>query len=534
MRLRSLEPRLDRPLPAAAVYPLVFVAVYLSHWKLLRLPYYWDEAGYYIPAAYDFFRHGSLIPTSTLSNAHPPLPSLLLAGWWKLAGFAPASTRTLLCFVSSAALCAAWRLALALTGSAAVAFWTALLSGLYPVFFAQSTLAHADMFAAAATLWALVFWLPAGNRRPAVAGLLFALACMAKETAAVTPLALAAWELTGALRRRQALLPALKRCLWLSAWIAPLGAWYAYHRLRTGYFFGNPAFLHYNATATLAPMRVLAAFFHRVLHLTAHMNLFVPVLCAVAARFLDPQRDEEGSPRAAIPAPARRSILWILLANAAAFSLLGGALLTRYLLPMYPLVLVLCVASFAERVRVWQWLPLFAAVSFGLGLFLNPPYRFAPEDNLAYRDVIELHLQAIRQLDRRFPSAAVLSAWPGTDELTRPELGYTSHPRAVVAIEDFTAPQVLRAREQAPQYAAAFVFSTKYDPPGPAFSLGPRSERLDEKYFGLHHDLGPAAIASLLDGAVAWHAERKNQWVAVLHFDRAVVAGPGPPVAPPR
>ena len=55
------------------LYPLFFAAVYLSHLTLLRLPYFWDEAGYYIPAAWDFFRTGTLIPQTTASNAHPPL-----------------------------------------------------------------------------------------------------------------------------------------------------------------------------------------------------------------------------------------------------------------------------------------------------------------------------------------------------------------------------------------------------------------------------------------------------------------------------
>jgi hypothetical protein len=45
------------------LYPLFFAAVYLSHLTLLRLPYFWDEAGYYIPAAWDFFRTGTLIPS---------------------------------------------------------------------------------------------------------------------------------------------------------------------------------------------------------------------------------------------------------------------------------------------------------------------------------------------------------------------------------------------------------------------------------------------------------------------------------------
>jgi len=74
------------------VFPAVFVALFASHFTLLSLPYYWDEAGYYIPAAWDFFRTGSLIPITTLTNAHPPLPSIYLALWWKVFSFCPLVT----------------------------------------------------------------------------------------------------------------------------------------------------------------------------------------------------------------------------------------------------------------------------------------------------------------------------------------------------------------------------------------------------------------------------------------------------------
>ena len=69
-------------------------------------------------------------------------------------------TREAVLIVASLGLLAVWRLALRLTGSAMVAFWTVLLTGLYPIWFAQSTLAHADIFAAACTLWGLVYALP--------------------------------------------------------------------------------------------------------------------------------------------------------------------------------------------------------------------------------------------------------------------------------------------------------------------------------------------------------------------------------------
>ena len=102
MRLRRLlRPRLDAPLPNWTIFPVIFVALYISHFSLLRLPYYWDEAGYYIPAAWDFFRTGSLIPQTTLTNAHPPLPSVYLALWWKASGYAPEVTREAILIIAS-------------------------------------------------------------------------------------------------------------------------------------------------------------------------------------------------------------------------------------------------------------------------------------------------------------------------------------------------------------------------------------------------------------------------------------------------
>jgi len=142
------------------LFPAIFAALLASHFTLLALPYYWDEAGYYIPAAWDFFRTGSLIPISTLTNAHPPLPSIYLALAWKLFGYCPTVTRVAVLVVAALALTAVWRLAMRLVGVTAVTFWCVLLTALYPIWFAQSTLAHADIFAAACTLWGLVYALP--------------------------------------------------------------------------------------------------------------------------------------------------------------------------------------------------------------------------------------------------------------------------------------------------------------------------------------------------------------------------------------
>jgi hypothetical protein len=530
--LLRLSPSPEAPLPLWMIFPVIFAGLYLTHLTLLRLPYYWDEAGYYIPAAWDFLRTGSLIPISTLSNAHPPIPSIYLALWWRVCGFHPAVTREAILIVASTGLLAVWKLALRLNPSPLVAFWTVLLTALYPIWFAQSTLAHADIFAAAATLWALVYALPDESRKPDgnasrglwLAALWFSVAALAKETSIVTPLTLAAFELAAGFRKTA---PVRRRSYQLAAsscaCLLPLAAWYAYHHAKTGYFLGNPEYLRYNATSTLEPLRILAAFAHRLLHLFAHMNMFVPVLCTAAAMVLDPVKDRSGQTPARISLPAQARIYAILLANALAFSVLGGALLTRYLLPMYPLILLIAVSTFHRRVRYWQLLAAFSAAAFIVGLFINPPYGFAPEDNLTYAHVIRLQQQAVHQLVARYPGSTVLTAWPVSDQLTRPELGYVSSPAPFTSsdidrIEDFTAGQIDRAAQDPGAYSSALVFSTKEYPALP-FHID--SPSMEEQYFGLHHDLSPEAIARKLDGDIVWKGADGLQWAAVLRFHRA-------------
>jgi hypothetical protein len=166
-----------------------------------------------------------------------------------------------------------------------------------------------------------------------------------------------------------------------------------------------------------------------------------------------------------------------------------------------------------------------SAAAFFAGLFINPPYRFAPEDNLEYARVVRLHVAGIAQLNKRFAGSTVLSAWPVTDELMKPELGYVKAPYAVYRLEDFTSDQIDRAADDHGGYSTALVFSTKFDPPSLMLSLGPKSEALDRKYFGLHHDLAPEAIALRLHGTLIWQREDHGQWIALIRFNRQFEAG---------
>ncbi len=536
-RFSAAAAPLDSPLPLWILFPLFFVLVYAAHWSLLRLPYFWDEAGYYIPAALDYFRTGTLIPQSTLTNAHPPLPSMLLAGWWHIAGLAINGTRTFVCLVAAFALLGVFRLTRVLVDSATAAIVT-FLTAIYPVWFAQSTLAHADLFAAAFTLWGLSFYLerhttnaPPRTRTLLLTATLFSLAALSKETAIVTPIALALWEVTLLLTERMEKTAHAAWAVALATPVLPLALWYLYHFRHTGFIFGNPEFLRYNATANMSAARILISLWHRVIHLTVHMNMYVPVVATLAVLV---------TPRLPIPIrfyprPALTAILLVLVANTLAFSVLGGALLTRYLLPLYPLVILLCVLLWRSRgSRVLAGLTLVTTIAFLAGLWINPPYPIAPEDNLTYRDFVVLHQQAIAVIARQFPYATVLTAWPATTELQHPELGYTRIPIKTVALDNFSLDQIQKAADDPGAYDTALLFSTKWNPPGVNISKG--TESSDTAYFDYHHDLSPSEAAARLHGDIVWQRYRNGEWAAVLRFPRSnearLVPGAGSRGAP--
>ena len=509
-------------LPLWLLYPLIFAAVCLSHWTLLRLPYYWDEGGYYIPAALDFYRSGTLIPHFT--NAHPPLPNVLLGTLWHIVGYHILATRIFVTAIAAAALLAVYSLTRKLLGTPA-AIATTLLTAVYPIWFAQSSLAHADIFAAAFTLWAFDLCLSrptessnAAARQPLFVALLFTLAALSKETAIVQPAALAALELALLLRAWRT--PALRRvhAKWLAALsfpLLPLVAWYAYHHHATGFTFGNPEYLRYNATANLNAAHILLTLRYRFQHLFWQRNIWLPLAMALACLLTRPRTNRPNQP---LSPSVLRTIAVLVLANWIAFSILGGAPLTRYLLPIYPLLLLVCVAVWRTRTRRWPLLAALTAAAFLSALWLNPPTSFAPEDALTYRDMIVVHQDAIAYLNQNYPSATVLTAWPVSTDLFCPELGYTEHSFKVFPVEDFYTADIQKAAQHPADFDTALVFTTHFIAPSLRRYLlaHPHSRRGAE--FAHERILTPNEIASLLGGNIVWQEDRNGEWAAIIRF----------------
>jgi hypothetical protein len=498
---------------------LIFVAIFLSHAWLLRLPYFWDEAGYYVPAARDLLFNGNIVPHSTPSSGHPPLVMAYIAAWWKLFGTAPLVTRSAMLLVASFSLLGVFRIARRVS-SREVAVASTLCTAVYPVFFAQSSMAHVDLGAAGLSLWGLDSYL-AGRMRSA--SLWFSLAVLAKETAILTPAALLGWTLLCSyLSRffRQSICDSEHR--WRLPLFTPfltLGLWYACHYWSTGYVFGNPDFFRYNVQSTIHPMRILLTLGMRVWQGFGYLHLWVLTLLMGWAMTRPPLRDGDWE-RPRIELPVQFVFGAVMLTYIVALAIVGGAVLARYMLTVVPLLVILAVSTLRRRIRAWRWLIVVVCLAFVTALFVNPPYGFSPEDNLAYRDYIVMHEDAGRFLETRWPNARVLTAWPTSDELTRPYLGYVRQPLKVVRIEDFTIEEITAAADERSRFDVALIFSTKYSPPHALLENWPAWQRIKTRFFGFHRDLAPSVVAQLLGGQIVFSEKREGQWVAVVELER--------------
>jgi hypothetical protein len=249
-----------------------------------------------------------------------------------------------------------------------------------------------------------------------------------------------------------------------------------------------------------------------------YLHLWFLTLGMLLAMTLPPVKDD-GAERQRIAVPVQMLFLVVVKVYVIAMALIGGAVLARYMLPAVPLVIIVAVSTLRRRLRYWPVAIATVALAFIAAWFWNPPYGFSPEDNLAYRDYIVLHQDGERFLEARYPMARALTAWPASDELSRPWLGYTTRPMQVVRIEDFSLEEILSAADFRSNFDVVFVFSTKYEPPHPLLERWKTWTDLKRRFFGYHRDLPPAAAAQILGGHIVFAKERKGQWVAVIEIE---------------
>lgn len=464
--------------------------VLLSHVAFLKLPFYWDEVGQFVPAALDIFRDGAWIPYSTVPNVHPPGVMAYLAAVWTVAGYSIAATRVAMLALGAAGVVITLRLGVRLGLSWGAAVLAAGFLSISPLFFAQAMMAQLDMPAMVFFSLALLLFLD-GRMVPA------ALACtvlvLVKETGIVAPALFGLWLWMEG-RRREA--------LWFLLPVPPLLIWLMALERSTGHLFGNAAFTAYNVWYPLHPVRLCLALLRRLYYLLAgsgHCIGTAAVLLALCRTKLFGTREW-------------RMASALVAAHVVLVSVLGGAVLERYLLPALP-ILYIGFAAALWQLSVWWRVAGATAILAALltANFVNPPYPFPLENNLAFTDFVGLHTEAARYLEAHFPDAKIAAMFPLASELRRPDFGYVQRPLQVREIDNFSAANVAPLAGE--NVAVLVLYSDAWDPLG--LMRNPRWTAFLRRYYEYQPAVGASQLRVLLGAQLVARWTRHGQWIEI-------------------
>ncbi len=490
----------------ALAFLAAFAALLLTHYTLLRLPFYWDELGQFVPAALDIYNHLSWVPFSTVPNVHPPGVMSWLALVWSVAGYSVLNTRLAMVILAAWALLAQWSLARTLSGDQAPAWLSVVFLFCSPLFFAQAEMAQLDMPAMLLTTVALILFFQ-GRFRLCV--LVCCAAVMTKETSIVAP-ALFGFLLLRRGRTRTALLFTLP--------LVPLCLWLIILRRTTGHLFGSPEFTDYNLFYPLHPVRLALALVRRVYYLCLGSG---HVIGSLAAAFWL-------SRRRTLSEQWRTAFIFVGI-HVLVISVLGGAVLERYLLPALPVLYALfATAIWSLRGRVRSIAGVALAACLLIACFVNPPYPFPMENNLAWTTFVTLQKEASSYAEVEFPGATIATTFPYAGGLRRPELGFVTKPLHVLEIRDFSKANLAGAvRGHA---AVLMLYSVHWDPMG----LFQRRwlTRFLTRFYGYAPPVDPADVPALTGMRPAFELCAAGQCVNVFRTtgnDRAPAVSPGSP-----
>lgn len=402
--------------PAAIFLALAAALTFATHVPYLTLPFHWDELGQFVPAALDLYRDGSWVAHSTLPNVHPPAVMAYLALVWRVFGYSIAATRLAMLGVASAGLWLAFLLAIRLARGTpgAPAFAAALFLAATPLVYTQSMMALLDLPAMTLTLAALLLFL---NERWAWCAAACTLLALTKETAVTTPAVFAAWLWFRFDKRKEA-----------AYFIAPflaLGGWLAILHHATGHWLGNAEFAEYNVGYALHPLQILYSIAERIRFLFLSDGRIIGLVALyVGWRML------KGTAWSVTGSVAG--------AQLALVTLLGGAVLDRYLLPVLPILYIAIAAASSAYPASWRRISNSALIlTLFAGWFWNPPFPFQYEDNLAMVDFVRLQESAAAFLEGFAPQQRIASMWPFTGAIEKPDFGYVDQPLHPVKIESF-------------------------------------------------------------------------------------------------
>lgn len=466
---------LSRYISIAIFFVIFAVPLFAVHLLLLKLPFFWDEQGQFIPTALDLLRTQSWVAHSTIPNVHPPGLEVYLVLWYKLFGYSILITRVAMLVCAACGVLLTFLLAIELSKGTrgAPAFLPPLLLLASPLFFTQSMMAQLDMPAMVLTLLALMLFLK--ERFTAAACACVALV-LTKETGIVAPFV---FFIILALRRDW------KHASFFIAPAIALAAWLVVLRQATGNWLGNPGFAHYNVEYSLNPVRMALCFVRRLYYLFFAEFRWIGTALVVFAFWR--RRAFRGAPWIVTFAVGFGTLVLV--------SVLGGAELERYLLPVLPIFYIAVGVALTYVPRSVS-IPATAALVIGLvvNLFWNPPYPFPYENNYAMVDFVRLQQAATLFVENELPDSTIATAWPLTASLSSADYGYVRRPLHTIETDDFHASSI---RTLSPGSFDALITYTRAWTPEDGIISWPWVRSFLSRYYEWEPDITPSECEQL-------------------------------------
>ncbi len=490
--LAKAQPRPNRSYYLIFFYLLFALPLFAIHLTFLSLPYFWDELGQFVPTALDLLHFGVLVPKSTVPNVHPPGVEAYLVLFYQLFGYSIIVTRTAMLFLSSIGLLTLFLLAIHLSKGTegAPAFLPPVLLLVSPLFYTQSMMAQLDMPAMVFTLLALLLFLK--GRYP-WAAISCTVLVLCKETGLVVPAIFFLVLLSRKQRREAAYF--IAPALFLAAWLLLL------HRV-TGYWLGDPGFAHYNVTYSLHPVRIVLSLVRRFYYLfLAEFRFIGTLILVLSLRKLHPFRT-----------PDWTLVLTISAVTGILVSVLGGAELERYLMPVLPIFYIAVSVALTYQ-KSWVRLTAISLMLAGLlgSLYWNPPYPFPRENSLAMVDFVRLQETAALVVEKSFSGKRIATAWPYTSALQHPAFGFVRKPLHVVETMDFQFQSIAKLAPSS--FDVLIVYTRTWSPERSVTALAPIRAFLT-RFYGFQPEISSEECQSLgLSEAVSW--ESRGQHITV-------------------
>lgn len=400
-----------------AIFFLFFIVIFIAKFNTLNTPYYWDEMGW-TSAAYwlsdvNLLRSVPGFHDPTTFWGHPPALHVSLAALFKLFGESIWLSHLLILCFSFLGVYFTYLLGSFFYGRKAGIF-SALFLFFTAIYFAQSGMFLGDIPVTALGVMSIYFAL----RKKYIPYLVCAVyMILIKETAIAVVFSLLVYMF---LTKRPITKYMLKEVLKYSIPMFVITAFFISQKITTGKFCCIYPFkfeLFELEPGLVFRQSVLITewlFFYQYRYIFT-LLIFLNLIIYKTSR-------------------SRKELLLffpMFIFSCYSFSFLY--FLPRYLLPAFPYFYIIGAWSLVELIKSKRLQTAVGAIIIALQIYsLSGTISYGNyEWNMKYLDVVKMHETMCEYIEKEFPYARVLTVFPHTQELSRPDLGYVNRPLMV-------------------------------------------------------------------------------------------------------